>query len=331
MNPTLALVCLVGLLILLVVVALSMIRVVREYERLVVFRLGKALGSRGPGVVLLIPVVDQPVKVDLREQFQEIPHQTCITKDNVTISVDFLIYSKVVDAVSSVVQVGNFAGASQGIATTTLRAVIGDIILDDVLAQREHINNVLRTKLDEVTERWGVKVTAVEIREIIPPRDIQEAMTRQMSAERTRRAVVTEADGKRQAAITVADGDKQAVILRSEGERQARILQAEGYSLALQTIFNVARGIDSKTMSLQYMDTLKQLGASPSTKYIFPMEFTNLVQGLTQFIQQASTAGSSDASMVVVPNSTAVKTTPTPAAEAPSGSGTGTSQTGSRE
>jgi regulator of protease activity HflC (stomatin/prohibitin superfamily) len=331
MNPQLFLICLVGLLLLLVILVLTAIRIVREYERLVVFRLGKAIGSRGPGVVFLIPIADQPVKVDLREQFQEIPHQTCITKDNVTISVDFLIYSKVVDAVSSVVQVGNFAGASQGIATTTLRAVIGDIILDDVLAQREHINTMLRTKLDEVTERWGVKVTAVEIREIIPPRDIQEAMTRQMSAERTRRAVVTEADGKRQAAITVADGDKQAVILRSEGERQARILQAEGYSLALQTIFNVARGIDSKTMSLQYMDTLKQLGTSPSTKYIFPMEFTNLVQGLTQFIQQASTAGSSEASMVVVPDSTAPKGAPAPRQEPPSGSGTGTAQTGTRE
>lgn len=331
MNGIVGLVCLVGLLIVLIIFVLSMIRIVREYERLVVFRLGKALGSRGPGLVVLIPIVDQPVKVDLREQFQEIPHQTCITKDNVTISVDFLIYSKVVNAVSSVVQVGNFAGAAQGIATTTLRAVIGDIILDDVLAQREHINTVLRTKLDEVTERWGVKITAVEIREIIPPRDIQEAMTRQMSAERSRRALVTEADGKRQAAITVAEGDKQAVILRSEGERQARILQAEGYSLALQTIFNVARGIDSKTMSLQYMDTLKQLGASPSTKYIFPMEFTNLVQGLTQFIQQAgaTTTGETEESVVVVPNSTAPITKPHAPPEAPSGSGTGTEQTGS--
>ncbi len=327
MNQVIALVCLIGFLVVVVALLLSAIRVVREYERLVVFRLGKAIGSKGPGIVLLIPIADQPVKVDLREQFQEIPHQTCITKDNVTISVDFLIYSKVVDAVSSVVQVGNFAGASQGIATTTLRAVIGDIILDDVLAQREHINTVLRTKLDEVTERWGVKVTAVEIREIIPPRDIQEAMTRQMSAERTRRAVVTEADGRRQAAITVADGDKQAVILRSEGERQSRILQAEGYALALQTIFNVARGIDSKTLSLQYMDTLKQLGASPATKFIFPMEFSNLVQGLTQFLQQASSAGSSELSMVQVPDSTAAGPA-SGATQPPSGSGTGTAQTG---
>jgi regulator of protease activity HflC (stomatin/prohibitin superfamily) len=266
------------LLVVLIVLFVGAIKIVREYQRIIVFRLGKSLGERGPGLIILIPFVDRPVLVDLREQYQEIPHQTCITKDNVTISVDFLIYFKVLDAASTVIQVGNFAGAAQGIATTTLRAVIGDIILDDVLAQREHINQVLRTKLDEVTERWGVKVTAVEIREIIPPKDIQEAMTRQMSAERTRRAVVTEADGKKQAAITVAEGDKQAVILRAEGDRQSRILQAEGFSLALDTVFKVAQNIDSKTLSLQYLDTLKVMGASSSTKFIFPMEFTNLLK-----------------------------------------------------
>jgi regulator of protease activity HflC (stomatin/prohibitin superfamily) len=282
------LICLGAILVFVVLVLIPLaIKIVREYQRIVVFRLGKCIGAKGPGFVLIIPIVDTVAWVDLREQFQEIPHQTCITKDNVTISVDFLIYYKVLDAVSSVIQVGNFAGASQGIATTTLRAVIGDIILDNVLAQREHINTVLRTKLDEVTERWGVKVTAVEIREIIPPKDIQEAMTRQMSAERSRRAVVTEADGKKQATITVAEGDRQAVILRAEGDRQARILQAEGYSLALQTIFNVAKDIDAKTMSLQYLDTLNKLGASPATKFIFPMEFANLLKPFTAYAGEA--------------------------------------------
>src|SRR6266567_3608951 len=194
----------------------SSVRVVREYQRLVVFRLGRALGARGPGLVLLIPLIDRPVRVDLREQFMEVPHQTCITRDNAPVNVDFLIYMYVVDAVSSVVQVQNYIGAAKGIATTTLRAVVGDISLDDVLAKREQINVLLRTKLDEVTERWGVKVTTVEIREIIPPREVQEAMNRQMSAERNRRAVVTEADGKRDAAIAVATGEKQAAILGSE-------------------------------------------------------------------------------------------------------------------
>src|SRR5207244_10587465 len=154
--------------------------------------------------------------------------QTCITKDNAPIAIDFLIYWKVTDPVSSVLNVANFAGASQGVATTTLRAVIGDIPLDDVLAKREQINAVLRLKLDEVTERWGVKVTTVEIREIVPPREVQDAMNRQMSAERNRRAVVTEADGKREAAIAVATGDKQAAILGSEGARQSATLRAEG-------------------------------------------------------------------------------------------------------
>lgn len=273
------LMCVVFFFIAFAVLLLSMaIKIVREYQRLVVFRLGKCVGARGPGLVFLIPFIETATWVDLRENFLEVPAQTTITKDNAPISVDFLIYWKVVDPVASVVQVQNFAGASQGIATTTLRAVIGDILLDDVLAQRERINTSLRTKLDEVTERWGIKVTAVEIREILPPRDVQEAMTRQMSAERSRRAVVTEAEGKKQAAIAVAEGEKQAAILRAEGERQARILQAEGYAQALQTIFSAAKGIDAKTMSLQYLETLKALGASPATKFIFPAEFTSLLK-----------------------------------------------------
>jgi regulator of protease activity HflC (stomatin/prohibitin superfamily) len=239
-----------------------------------------------------------PITVDLRETVQEIPHQQSITKDNAGISIDFLIYWKVVDPVQSVIQVRNFVQASQGIATTTLRAVIGDIPLDNVLAEREHINMMLRTKLDEVTERWGVKVTAVEIREIIPPKDVMDAMTRQMSAERTRRAVVTEAEGKRQATVTVAQGDKDAAILRAEGAKQAAILEAEGqraaqalraegFAVALDTIFKTATTVDSKTMTLQYFETLKTLGAGASTKFIFPMEFTNLLKPLIGQTEEA--------------------------------------------
>jgi len=254
------------------------VKIVREYQRLVVFRLGRSFGPKGPGVVYLIPIVDKAVWVDLREVYLEIPAQTCITKDNAPISIDFLIYWKVVDPQLSVIQVGNFAGAAQGIATTGLRAVIGDISLDEVLAKRDQINQVLRAKLDEVTERWGVKVTTVEIREITPPKDVQEAMTRQMSAERSRRALVTEADGKKQAAITIAEGEKQAAILKAEGDRQAAILRAEGFSLALGKIFEVARTVDTNTMSLQYLEALKALGAGPATKFIFPMEFTKLLQ-----------------------------------------------------
>jgi len=252
------------------------IKIIREYERLVVFRLGRLIGARGPGVVFIIPLINRINKVDLRERFLEVPHQTCITKDNAPTDIDFLIYYKVIEATQSIVQVQNFEGASIGIATTTLRAVVGDIPLDELLAKREQINQVLRTKLDEVTERWGIKVTNVEIREIRPPQDVQEAMVRQMSAERTRRATVTEADGKREASILVAEGEKKSNILRAEGDKQAAVLRAEGYAGALNQIFSAAKGIDSKTMTLQYLDTLKALGASPSTKYIFPMELTSI-------------------------------------------------------
>jgi len=267
----------------------SAIRIVQEYERLVVFRLGRCMGQRGPGLVLLIPFIERGIKVDLREQVREVPHQTCITLDNAPIEIDFLWYYKVVDAAQSVLQVGNFQAAAQGMATTTLRAVIGGIPLDDVLSERDHINQVLRTKLDEVTERWGVKVTNVEIREIIPPREVQEAMNRQMTAERVRRAVVTEstgsrdaevniADGQKQAAILRAQGDKESNILRAQGDRESQLLRAEGFASALQRIYSIAQEIDSKTMTLQYFETLKAMGTGPSTKFIFPMEFTSLLE-----------------------------------------------------
>jgi regulator of protease activity HflC (stomatin/prohibitin superfamily) len=270
-------VALVGLMLL-----FSAIRVVQEYERLVVFRLGRCIGEKGPGLVILWPFIDRGVKVDLREQVREIPHQASITKDNAPISIDFLWYSKVVTASASVLQVGSFETAAQGMATTTLRSVIGALLLDDVLSQREHINQLLRAKLDEVTERWGVKVTNVEIREIIPPRDVQDAMNRQLTAERVRRAVVTESTGTREAAVNVAEGEKQAAILRAEGERQAQLLRAEGYSLALERIFAVAQTVDSNTMTLQYFETLKRMAEGASTKWIFPMEFTRLLETFSE-------------------------------------------------
>jgi regulator of protease activity HflC (stomatin/prohibitin superfamily) len=273
--------------VLLVFVYLS-VRVVQQYEKMVVFRLGKTNEAmvRNPGINFLIPIVDRPVKVDVREQFIEVPSQTTITKDNAPISVDFLIYWRISEPLKSVVNVANFAGALQGVATTTLRAVIGDILLDEVLSKREQINEVLRTKLDEVTERWGGKVTTVEIREITPPRDVQDAMNRQLSAERTRRAVITESEGSRQSAINVAEGQKQSEILKAEGDRQAAILRAEGFSQALTRIFQAATGIDEKTMALQYLEALKALGASPATKFVIPTEFTRLIEPFTGYVQK---------------------------------------------
>ncbi len=281
-----SLIAVVIFVVIILIFVVKAVKIVKEYERIVVFRFGRVLAEKGPGLVLIYPFIDQPKKVDLRERYITIPHQTCITKDNAPVDVDFIVYFKVFNAADSVIQVQNFEGAATGIATTTLRAVIGDIVLDEVLAKRENINAILRTKLDEVTSRWGVKISNVEIREILPPKNVQDAMILQMSAERSRRAIVTEAEGKKTAAITVAEGEKQSNILRAEGERQAAILRAEGYAQALQTVFGAAKGVDYKTMILQYLDAIKAIGSSPSTKFIFPMEFTNLISPIQRFLQQ---------------------------------------------
>ncbi|MCS7212750.1 MAG: SPFH/Band 7/PHB domain protein [Candidatus Calescibacterium sp.] len=292
---------LLGVAVFVIIFLVLSVRVVPEFQRVVIFRLGRVLRKpKGPGIVIIIPIIDKAVKVDLREFVLEIPQQTCITKDNAPILIDFLIYLKILDAVPSVVNVENFEYATRGLATTTLRAVVGDIILDDVLSKREEINLKLQSKLDEVTQRWGVKVTAVEIREILPPREVQDSMTKQMAAERTRRAMVTEAEGIKQSEILKAEGEKiskilsaegekEAQILKAEGEKLSQILKAEGYSTALEKIFQVARSIDDKTMSLQYLEALKTLGISQSTKFVIPLEFLSLFSGISSSTKQSFT------------------------------------------
>jgi len=284
---------------------MAIINFVRPYERLARFKFGQFQGMMGPGIVFAIPILHSIEKIDTRTEVLTIPRQANITKDNASIDIDFLVYMRVDinEAQKAVLEVENYHMAVVGLATTTLRAVIGDIALDEVLSQRERINALIRDRLDSETARWAIKVTNVEIREIDPPREIQEAMNRQMSAERVRRAVVLEADGTRQAAITVAEGDKQSAILKAEGARQAEILNAEGdqqaavlraqgFSEALDRIFAVAKGVDTNTMSLQYLDTLKALGSSPSSKFIFPLEFTRFLGAFTGGGQGAGDAGS---------------------------------------
>jgi regulator of protease activity HflC (stomatin/prohibitin superfamily) len=258
---------------------MAILNFVRDYERLARFKFGRFQGMKGPGPVWKIPIIHQIKKVDTRTEVLDIPRQTNITRDNASIGIDFLVYLRVdINAAEkAVLEVEDYVQAVSGLATTTLRAVVGDINLDDVLSQRERINELIRTRLDSETGRWGIKVTNVEIREIDPPREILEAMNRQMSAERVRRAVILEADGTREASIKVAEGQKQAEILKAEGDQQAAVLRASGFAQALETIYGVAKGVDANTMGLQYLDTLKALGQSPSAKFIFPMEFTNLL------------------------------------------------------
>jgi regulator of protease activity HflC (stomatin/prohibitin superfamily) len=274
---------------------MAIVNFVRDYERMAKFQLGRFVGMKGPGVVWVIPIIQSASKVDMREIFFDVPPQTNITKDNANVDVDFVVYMRVMDPEKTVLEVQNFFGAARQLATTTLRAVLGEMELDEVLSRREHINAQMQVKLDEVTTRWGVKVTAVEIREITPPPTIQEAMTRQMSAERTRRADITESEGARDSQINVAQGDKQSAILRAEGEResqilraegtrQSQILEAEGFSTAMNTINDAAQGAHANTMGLQYLDMMRTLGESQSTKWIIPMELASVARSISERI-----------------------------------------------
>ncbi len=286
-------------------VIFSSFRVLPEYERLVVLWLGKYAGTRGPGLTFIVPLLETARKVDMRERFLEIPRQTAISKDNTSIDIDFLVYYRVINPKLSVLEIENVIQASLNIAATTLRAVIGDIELDDVLAKREQINDVLRVKLDEVTERWGVKITRVEIREVEPPASVREAMNRQMASERERRSMVIRAEGERESAIMVAEGEKQSNILRAEGEkqssvlraegeRQAQLLMAQGRAAALEALAQEAKDIDDKTMMLQYLDALRSVGTSPSTKFVLPLELTGFLNRFSSVIQANGAESTSD-------------------------------------
>lgn len=265
--------------------------VVKQYERLVVLQWGKLHQVGGPGFHVVIPPMYNGRVVDLRERVRRVPTQKYITSDNVVVDMDFVIYFRILetDAEKSVLNVENVEAAVINLAVATLRAVIGATSLSEALAERERIGNALQVRLDESTGRWGVKVTGVEVNEIDPPVGVKSAMEREKSAEAIKTADITESEGQRQAQINRAEGEKQSAILQAEGQRQSEILQAEGdqqaailraegFSTALDRIYQVANTVDVKTMSLQYFDTLKSLGSSPSTKFIFPMEFTSMLQ-----------------------------------------------------
>ncbi len=263
------------------------ISVVKQYERAVIFRLGRYIGTRGPGLVILLPFIDRGVKIDMREVVLDEPPQSSITKDNALVDIDFVVYMRVVDAEAAVINVQNYVRAVRNLSTTTLRAVIGDITVEQVLSERESINRRLQAKMADEVVRWGVEVKAIEIRGITPQPDIQDAMTRLLTADRTKRSQITESEGERQSAINVAEGNKQSAILeaegskesqvlRAEGSRQAVILNAEGFAVGLQRIYETASGVDANTMALQYLEMMKQLGAGDSTKWIIPMDLAQI-------------------------------------------------------
>ncbi len=270
----------IGLLIL-----LSGIKIYKEYERGVKFTLGKFTGVIGPGFKWIWPVIEKAVTVDLRTKTLEVPRQDVITKDNATVGVDAVIYYKVTDPAKVVLIVEDFAYATIRLAQTTLRSIIGDMILDDVLSKREVINTKLRTTLDEATDKWGVKAEAVEIKEVEPPTAIQEAMTKQMAAERSKRATILEAEGSKQSKILQAEGERDANIARSEGERQARILKARGEADAIKLVADSAKSnLSGSALTLWQLKTLEEIGKAPSTKFVVPIEFTDFMERISEKI-----------------------------------------------
>jgi regulator of protease activity HflC (stomatin/prohibitin superfamily) len=259
---------------------------------MVVQRFGRFDRVVAPGFRFLIPFIFSGTKIGIWERTQRVPTQKYITTDNVVVDLDFVIYYQVLpdddNPRKSVLDVQNFETAVLNLAVAELRSIIGNITLADALAERERIQGQLQLALDENTGRWGVKVRNVAINEIDPPPGVKQAMEREKSAAAIKTAEITESEGQRQAQINRAEGEKQAAILQAEGNRQAAILEAEGdqqatilraqgFSTALDRIYSVANTVDAKTMSLQYFDTLKSLGSSPSTKFIFPMEFTSML------------------------------------------------------
>ena len=276
----------------------SGVKIVQPYEQAIYMRLGKFVRVLNQGLNVVCPLINQVVKLDLRTEVLDVPKQEVITKDNSPVDVDAVIYIKVTDPKNAFFEVTNYRFATVNLAQTTLRSIIGDMELDEILSSREKINVSLRDILDENTDKWGVKIEAVEIREVNPARKVKDSMEEQTSAERKRRAAILEADGQKRAAILEAEGKKRSRILEAEGLRQSMILEAEGKRLAtilegqgeaqkLRILSVGAATMDSKALSVLSMQTLQKVGEGESSKIFFPMEVTKLVEGISEYVGTA--------------------------------------------
>ena len=276
---------LIAIAILLLIIAATGIRIVRPYERGLIERLGEFKKEVRSGLHFIIPFFDHMIKVDMREHVIDVPPQEVITKDNVVVVVDAVIYYEITDAFKSVYNVSNFEFATIKLAQTNLRNVIGELELDQTLTSRENINTKLRTVLDEATDKWGIRITRVEIKKIDPPKDIMEAMSKQMKAERTKRAAILEAEGIRQSEITKAEGERQSAILRAEGEAQAIklvadankykvIAEAEGQAAAIINVFkSIHEGNPTNDLiAIKYLEALRDIANGQATKVFIPLE-----------------------------------------------------------
>ncbi|MBQ1043507.1 MULTISPECIES: SPFH domain-containing protein [unclassified Micromonospora] len=267
-----------------VVTLFKAVRIVPQQRQDVVERLGKYKRTLNPGLNLLVPFVDAVrTKVDMREQVVSFPPQPVITSDNLVVSIDTVLYFKVVDSVRATYEISNFLQAIEQLTVTTLRNVIGSLDLERALTSREEINRHLSGVLDETTGRWGIKVTRVEIKAIEPPPSIRDSMEKQMRAERDRRAAILNAEGHKQSQILTAEGEKQAAVLRADGDRQARILQAEGQAKAIRTVFDAIHTANpsQKVLAYQYLQALPQIANGTANKvWIVPTELTKALEGM---------------------------------------------------
>src|SRR4051794_13577008 len=261
------------------------VRIVPQARAGVVERLGRFPPTLDPGLSILVPFVDRlrPL-IDLREQVVSFPPQPVITEDNLTVSIDSVIYYQVTDPKAATYEIADYIQAIEQLTVTTLRNVIGGMSLEDTLTSRDSINQALRSVLDEATGKWGIRANRVELKSVDPPPTIQEAMEKQMRAERDRRASILQAEGYKQSQILTAEGEKQSAILRAEGARESQVLNAEGQSKAIETVFEaIHRGdADPKLLAYQYLQMLPQIAQGESNKvWIIPSEFTAALGQLT--------------------------------------------------
>lgn len=296
------LIALAIVIVLIFIVVANSLRIIRPYEKGLVERLGKFNREIGPGLNVIVPFIERVLKLDLREMVIDVPPQEVITKDNVIVTVDAVIYYQVTEAFRVNYNVGNFEIAAIKLAQTNLRNVIGELELDQTLTSRERINTKLREVLDEATDKWGVKVTRVEIKKIDPPNDIMEAMSRQMKAERTKRASILEAEGYKQSEILKAEGDKTAAILKAEGEAESKkrvaeaerfklIAEAEGQAQAIISVFkSIHEGNPTKDIiTIKYLEALKEMSQGSATKIFMPYEVSGILSGVAAMLETNKT------------------------------------------
>lgn len=288
--------------IVVIILGFKSVKILRPYEKGVVERLGKYNRTAESGVVILIPFVEKMVDVDLREQVVDVPPQEVITKDNTVVVVDCVIFYEVVDAFNATYNVVNFYQAITKLAQTNLRNIIGDLELDETLTSREMINAELREVLDVATDKWGSKVVRVEIQKIEPPHDIVEAMSKQMKAERMKRASILEAEGYKQSEIKRSEGDKQATILEAEGnaesikkmaeaDKQAAILRAEGEAAAIEKVYNAIHegNPDDGLIAIKYLEALEKISDGKASKVFLPLESSGVlgsVAGIAELFKE---------------------------------------------